>query len=193
MQITPLLWADELIVMPRAPLVMMAVCISALAIAFVAQFAYGENPCVLCLWQRVPFAIAILVSGLAYLLRNKPILVHRSFIFLALLFLVEMGIAFFHSGVELHWWLGTDGCTVEPLKLDQLDPAAVREAMLHAPVARCDVISWTFLGYSMANWNVLFSLGLSVFSLMAAHGVRTGRRFFAPKKEGHVKPTKVKD
>ena len=41
-----------------APLVILAASAGALASAFVAQYVFGLEPCVLCIYQRWPFAIA---------------------------------------------------------------------------------------------------------------------------------------
>jgi len=44
--------------------------------------------------------------------------------------------------------------------------------LLHTVVARCDEISWTLLGLSMANWNVFASGALAAFSFDAARRIR---------------------
>jgi disulfide bond formation protein DsbB len=36
------------------------------------------------------------------------------------------------------------------------------------PVVRCDQVAWSFLGLSMAGYNVLISLGLAVLGAWAA-------------------------
>ncbi len=49
-----------------APFGIFAVSATALANAYIAQYAFGQEPCVLCLYQRVPYAVAG-VLGLAAL------------------------------------------------------------------------------------------------------------------------------
>ena len=81
-------------------------------------------------------------------------------------FAAGFGLAVFHTGVEQHWWLGTSGCAIQPLR--GKTPQDLRAALLHTVSARCDEVTWTFLGLSMANWNVPLSLGLALFAGLAA-------------------------
>ena len=140
----------------------------ALAAAYIAEYAYGVFPCTLCLWQRGPLwaaiviVIALFAAGHRY---ARPFL-----LILLLLFVTEAGIAGFHVGVERHWWAGTSSCTVAEGN-EANDAASLRARLLGTPVTRCDEITWTFLGQSLALWNVPFSLLLALWmGLALRHG-----------------------
>jgi disulfide bond formation protein DsbB len=151
--------------MPKAGRIILAASIFSLAFAFVMQYGFDYQPCILCLWQRVPFAAAIVFSALALvpnLRKHAPILLGLC----ALAFFIGFGLSIFHTGVERHWWLGTSGCAITPLNGATVED--FRTQLLHIVVARCDQISWKFLGLSMANYNVIWSLLLGLFSLCAA-------------------------
>lgn len=155
--------------MPRAAWVLFAACAGALLFALTMQFGFDVQPCVLCLWQRVPFVIGAVLSLLAALWKPYG---RRTSILLALAalaLLINSGVAFFHTGVELHWWLGTKGCSIQPLHGTSVED--LRTQLLHTVVAHCDQISWTFLGLSMANWNMPLSLSLAVFAFLAARKI----------------------
>ncbi len=141
---------------------------SALALIFVLimQYGFDVQPCVLCLWQRVPFGVALLLSLAAYLWWPYGLRTQILLGLCAAAFAIGAGLALFHTGVELHWWLGTSGCSIQPLNGTSVED--LRTQLLHTVVARCDQISWTFLGLSMANWNVPFSGALAAFSAYAA-------------------------
>src|ERR1700733_12013079 len=159
----------KFLAMPNAAKIIAAAVLLSLAFVFVIQYGFGYHPCVLCLWQRVPFAAAIVLAGLALLpqLRaHAPILLGLC----ALAFFANTGLAIFHTGVERHWWVGTSGCTITPLSGTTAED--FRMQLLHTVVARCDEISWKFLGLSMANYNVIWSLFLGLFSLCAAKKAR---------------------
>jgi disulfide bond formation protein DsbB len=148
----------------QAPALMLLASAGALAFAFVAQYAFGLEPCVLCLYQRWPYAAAILLMGVAV---ARPAPRSRLLLLAALVFAVGGGIGAYHVGVEQHWWAGTEACqgggaaqTVEELR---------RQLLGRRPV-RCDEPSFVFLGLSMAGWNVVFSGVLA--SLSAAAGLR---------------------
>jgi len=152
--------------MPWAALAIMAAGVAALGGALVLEHFFAVLPCILCYYERVPYGLAILWGVLALACRKNDKAVQIFFWLAALGFLANAGLSFFHSGVELQWWPGTDECAVNPAVFT--DPAAAREALLATPVVRCDEISFTFLGFSLANWNVPLGLGLALFSALAA-------------------------
>ncbi len=140
----------------------------ALAGALVAQFGYDLSPCELCLMQRAPFVAVILLSfiGLAYG-RKHPKSGGVLLGLIALAFFGNSALAFFHTGVERHWWTSfSEGCTVPPMKGNITDVLA---QIVANPVGRCDEIPWTdpVIGLSMANYNVQFCLILGMAALYA--------------------------
>ena len=151
--------------MPRAAWCILAAGLVSLAFVLITQFSFGYEPCILCLWQRVPYGVASVVAIAALLMKPYG---RRSLIPLGLAtlsFTIGAVLAIFHTGVELHWWLGTSGCSIRPLNGTAVED--LRTQLLHTVAAHCDEISWTFLGLSMANWNVLASLGLATFCALA--------------------------
>jgi len=159
-------YLTPLLAMPRSAYGIAAASIGALLFAFTLQFGFGVLPCQLCLWQRVPFSAAAALALMA--LYTRPYGKHTQALLgsCAVLFLANAGIAVFHSGVERHWWEWHSACTGLSLTGDSLE--AMREKLLAAPVTRCDEITWSLFGLSMANWNIPFSLMLATVSGMAA-------------------------
>jgi disulfide bond formation protein DsbB len=74
----------------------------ALGVAYFAQDVILLVPCELCLWERWPYRVAIVLGILAVLLRRKAGRVVLGLA--ALAFLSDVGIAFLHVGVEFGWW-----------------------------------------------------------------------------------------
>ncbi|MCU0826988.1 MAG: disulfide bond formation protein B [Tabrizicola sp.] len=130
--------------------------------AFAFQYIGGLAPCQLCLWQRWPHAVAIVI-GVIVLTTGWRGLAWLG----ALAALATAGIGGFHVGVEQGWWEGLATCTAGSISgisaADLLNPAAD----VAAPV-RCDAIAWSMLGISMAGWNVIASLGLAGIWVAAA-------------------------
>jgi disulfide bond formation protein DsbB len=152
--------------MPFASRILLASSLCALLFVFVMQYGFGLHPCVLCLWQRVPYGVTSALSLLALLW--KPYRLHTTVLLglCSAVYLIGMGLALFHTGVEHHWWLGTSGCAVEPLHGGS--PDDIRESLLHTIAPRCDEVVWTVLGFSMANLNILYSLILAFFAAASA-------------------------
>src|SRR5437868_9278521 len=146
------------------PALVLAASIAVLGAALVSQYWGGLQPCVLCLYQRYPYwlAIALSVLALAALARGQRRLAGGIIAVTALAFLAGAGVALFHVGVEQHWWAGTAECGASG-PLAGGSAADVRARLLAQPVVRCDEVAWSLFGISMAGFNVLVSLGLAGF------------------------------
>lgn len=140
----------------------------ALATAFVSQYAYGLQPCELCIYQRIPFGIVIGLCLLGIALGRSSNKIGLFFMGLtALTFAANTVIAFYHSGVERKWWKSfLEGCTIPEMKGNITDVLAQIAA---APIVRCDEIPWTdpVIGLSMANYNVMLCFILALAALAA--------------------------
>lgn len=140
----------------------------ALLAALGSQYLGGLAPCKLCIWQRIPHGISIVIGLGALLWFHSP----RERIFLTwlacLTFAAGSGIALYHTGVEQQWIAGPSSCT----GLGALNQATtieeLRAQLLAAPVVRCDEIPWSLFGVSIAGWNAVASLALTVFCGVAA-------------------------
>ena len=140
----------------------------ALVFALSMQHFAGLQPCPLCIWQRWPFGI-VMALGLAGLVaaRNPDHLKITAFaVFLAgLTFIAGGAVAFYHNGVEQHWWRSfLEGCAV----VLPDDPVAMINALKSTPAARCDEVPWSFLGLSMAAWNAMASPVLAALCMTSA-------------------------
>lgn len=144
--------------------VMFGVATLALGSVLIAQYGFGFKPCVLCLWQRIPyiFCLAVAAAGAIPGLRRWS---GALLLGCGLLLLIDSGIALFHVGVEQHWWLGTSGCGLQATEIPANDIKSLREELLSTPVAHCDQITWTLLGLSMATWNAVFALAMGLYAL----------------------------
>lgn len=150
------------------PLALLLVCVGSLAGALFLEHVMGVLPCVLCLWQRVPYAVAGALAAFAALPGPGARLRRALVAVCGVVFLVNMGIAAYHVGVEQHWWEGTAACTAPAGGAPQ-SLADLRAALENPqPVARCDEVAWSLFGISLPGYNVVLSLLLGVASLWAA-------------------------
>jgi disulfide bond formation protein DsbB len=76
--------------------------LAALGVAYYAQDFLHLFPCPLCLWERWPYRILILLGILAAILPRRAAQLSLSLAVLVLL--AGAAIAFVHVGVEFHWW-----------------------------------------------------------------------------------------
>lgn len=168
----------KILTLPLAAWVILAVSVGALTAAFCAQYAFAVKACELCYWQRVPYGITLVLAGLTLLVwpQEKKARVLTGLACLA--FVAGIGLAFFHTGVEQHWWNDVVSCGIPSLKhLDlnaDMSINAMRDQLLATVNVPCDEITWSFLGLSMANWNILASLVLAIYAGLAAFGCAEG-------------------
>src|SRR5712691_3668491 len=81
-----------------------------LGTALLSQYWGGLQPCELCLLQRWPWDAAIAIALVAALAGSRPALPWVALI-LAGTFAVSVAFAFYHLGVEQHWFAGPSACT----------------------------------------------------------------------------------
>jgi disulfide bond formation protein DsbB len=134
-----------------------AVSIAALAAAYISQYGFGLKPCILCLYQRVPYFVNIALGALAFLVSFRYPRLVTLFLWLSVAgFLIGAAIAGFHVGVEQGWWKGLSSCGGDILP-ENVSIEELRKAITQQPIVRCDQPAWTLFGISMAGYNYVMS------------------------------------
>lgn len=141
---------------------------AALAAAYIGQYGFGLKPCVLCLYQRIPYALNISLGIMAILATFRyPRLATLLLWLSAMSFLAGASLAGFHVGVEQKWWAGLSSCGGNALP-ENVSLEDLRRAIIHQGIVRCDTPAWLLFGVSMAGYNFALSLalGLAVVCLL---------------------------
>ena len=145
----------------RARAVALLTPLALLGGAYLSQYGFGLVPCEMCWWQRYAHFAALVLALIALLMPRNALLVALA----GLAILSAGAIGAFHAGVEYGWWKGLTACSSSALAAggDPLD------AIMNAPLVRCDTAPWALLGISLAGWNFLISTAaaLAVFRLLA--------------------------
>jgi disulfide bond formation protein DsbB len=124
--------------------------------AYVSQYVFGLFPCEMCWWQRYPHFAALAFALIGFVAAPR-----RIWIALAAFAILASGlIGAFHAGVEYHWWEGITSCST--VDLGGGDPL---EAIMNAPLVRCDQAAWTLMGISLAGFNFLISTAAALVIL----------------------------
>lgn len=144
-----------------ARLVAILLPVALLGGAIGSQYIGHLVPCEMCMWQRWPHLGAIFAALAAIVLRKNPPASATFTALAALAILTSGGIGAFHAGVEYKWWEGFTTCTAT-----HQEGANLLEAIMKAPLIRCDQAQWTLMGISLAGFNAIFStLGAIVIFL----------------------------
>jgi disulfide bond formation protein DsbB len=129
----------------RAPLLLFAVSGALVLGALGFQHLGRLSPCEMCHWQRWAHLAVLATSAAAF---RFPALMPLPLLAMA----IAAALGGFHAGVEQKWWDGPTQCAASlPAGGDLMG------SILAAPLVRCDQIPWSFLGLSMAGWNLVIS------------------------------------
>jgi disulfide bond formation protein DsbB len=149
-----------------------AISTFSLAAALIAEHIFGLKPCILCIYQRIPFILTAILAIMGLILHKKQGNAKISAFFVLFsgaLYMINSIIAFYHTGVERHWWSSfLLGCKVDFSAA--ADPAAFLAQIQNTVAARCDEIPWAdpILGLSIANYNVMMCFGLGIICITSA-------------------------
>lgn len=133
------------------------------------EYLGGYKPCPLCLQQRYAYYVAIPVLFLALILLSAE--QHRFALallfFVSMVFLANSAFGVYHAGAEWGFWAPPTTCggTGEAL---QGGAGKLLSALKNANIVDCGKPALVILGLSLAGWNAIISLCLSIGSLKAA-------------------------
>ncbi len=149
---------------------------AALGTALASEYWGGLVPCALCLWERVPYRVAIGLGIVGFLLPAG--LVARKWVLWLILLtvLVAAALAFVHVGVEQGFWPSPlPECAAKPINFGSI--AERLAAMPERPAKPCDEPTFLIPGVplSMAAMNLVFALAFAAYIAIYL-GSNRGRR-----------------
>ncbi len=150
----------------HAPALVLAACIAALGTVFAMEHLGGLIPCPLCIAQRWPYGVAMVLAAMALAPGAAGTPKRLLLAGCAIAFLIGGAIGVYHTGVEQGWFEGPAACSAAPARAGTIE--ALRAQLMATPVVRCDEIPWSLFGISLAGYNAILAAGLLVFCLMAA-------------------------
>ena len=138
------------------------ISIIALSSAFFIEYVLGHQPCNLCILERIPYLIAILIIVLNY----KFIHLEKYFIlFLILVFLAATTLSLYHLGIE-------QGFVEESLVCDLKNGSKLlsKEGILKQLQEKnvsCKDVTFKILGLSLTSYNIIISIFIVYFTTRA--------------------------
>ena len=129
--------------------------VSIIAITFAFYYQYIENypPCEFCIYQRIPYFFLIFFIPLLFL-ANK---LKTTFLYIIpTVFLFSLVIASVHVGIEKSFFEFSSSCSSTGEQFSDIE--SLRNFLDEAPITKCNEVIWSYLGFSMAQYNSLFSL-----------------------------------
>ena len=124
--------------------------------AFVIEHQLGHKPCKLCLYERIPYFLSILlIIKMLFIKKYERV----TLLILFLIFISSATLAFYHFGIEEGFFNESLACTTGDLSKTLSKEELLQQLKLNS--ISCKDVSFRILGLSLAAINTIFSLVLS--------------------------------
>ena len=134
--------------------------IFALLTAYFIQYVLGHQPCNLCLIERIPYILTIIIITLILIFKKFE----KAFlILLTLIFVAATLISFYHFGIEQGFIKESLVCDLKVQTNSLTKEDLLKE--LKTKTISCKDVTFKIIGLSLASINIIISLILSVIIL----------------------------
>ena len=125
---------------------------ASLILAYIIEYGLGHEPCRLCVYQRFPYILSILLI-LSVLLIKKNVKIHL--LVLGMISLSGAVLAFYHFGIEQGFSNESAVCESQNLQ-EGLTKQDILEQLKQNTIS-CKDVNFTLFGLSLASINIIVS------------------------------------
>jgi disulfide bond formation protein DsbB len=133
------------------------VILAALISAYMIEYNLGHEPCKLCIYERIPYFLAIFLIVEALFSKKN---VKMTLLLLSLIFIISTGLAFYHFGIEQGFFSESFVCGEKNFE-GTLSKEQLLENLKKNTIS-CKNVSFKIMGLSLAAINTIFSTILSI-------------------------------
>ena len=141
-------------------IVILAIISFTIISALIVQYWLGHEPCRLCLYERIPYFLSMLLITKIFFIKKYE---RITLLILFLVFMSSAVLAFYHFGIEQGFFNESLACTTGDLS-KTLSKEELLQQLKQNSIG-CKNVSFRILGLSLAAINTIFSLVLSVIFL----------------------------
>ena len=125
----------------------------ALISAFFIEYVLGHQPCNLCLIERIPYGLSIIIIMVIFLIKkNQKFLV----LLLTLTFIFSFAVSFYHYGIEQGFFQESSVCGVKGLTESITKEDLLKQ--LSEKTISCRDVTFRIFGLSLTSINIVISL-----------------------------------
>ena len=134
------------------------VCSISLISAYFIEYVLGHQPCNLCLIERIPYVLSIILIILHY---TSSINVKFLILLLILVFFFSFLVSFYHFGIEQGFFKESTVCGLK----NALSVITKEELLeqLQVKAVSCKDVTFRIFGFSLTAFNMIISLILVIF------------------------------
>ena len=134
----------------------LAIISLSIILAFVIQYWLGHEPCKLCLYERIPYFLSmLLIVKILFIKKYEKI----TLLILSLVFIISACLAFYHFGIEEGFFKESLACTTENLSKNITKEELLEKLSENA--ISCKDVGFRVFDFSLAAINTILSLILS--------------------------------
>ena len=137
-------------------IVVLAIISLTIISALIIQYWLGHEPCKLCLYERIPYFLSmLLIIKIIFIKKYEKI----TLLILFLVFMSSTVLAFYHFGIEQGFFKESLVCTAGNLSETLTKEEILKQ--LNQNGISCKDVSFRIFGFSLAEINTIFSISLS--------------------------------
>ena len=142
----------------------------ALISAYFIQYALGHQPCNLCLYERVPYFLAILIILLNF---NYNYLEKYFILLLAIIFFLATILSLYHLGIEQGFVKESLLCDLER-GANIIDKDEILKQLQQKNIS-CKDVTFQIFGLSLTSYNIIICLLLTFYLTRTYFGYEKNR------------------
>ena len=125
----------------------------ALSSAFFIEYILGHQPCNLCLLERIPYGLSLVLISTIFILRKNE----KFFILLIIItFIFSLAISFYHYGIEQGFFEESAVCGVKDFTENITKEDLLKQ--LSEKTVSCKDVTFRILGLSLTSINIVVSI-----------------------------------
>ena len=125
--------------------------------AFFIEYVLGHKPCNLCLIERIPYVLSIILITLNYISKKNEYFI---ILLLLLIFCFSLIISFYHFGIDQGFFEESTVCGLK----DASNILSKEEILkqLQTKSISCKDVTFRIFGFSLTTFNIIISLILII-------------------------------
>ena len=134
------------------------VCLVSIISAYFIEHVLGHQPCNLCLIERIPYGLGLILIILNYILKKNERFI---ILLLTLVFTFSLIISLYHFGIEQGFFKESAVCGTK----NALNAISKEELLkqLQTKTVSCKDVTFRIFGFSLTAFNIVISLILIIF------------------------------
>jgi len=133
-------------------------CLISIISAYFIEYVLGHQPCNLCLIERIPYGLGLILVILNYtLIKNERLII----LLLILIFVFSLIISFYHFGIEQGFFEESAVCGLKNASNVNSKEEILKQ--LQAITLSCKDVTFRIFGFSLTAFNIIISLILIIF------------------------------